>query len=311
MGQVSVLPIVDTRICEYCGKSFGVNRKQRTRNKRFCDKSCATSFNQKSNIKNDFNCLVCGTGFKSPIKKGSGRRKKFCSPECKRIYKRTRGICEFCGNEFVAYGTAKEKRYCSRLCRSKANPIPMTDLVCSWCSVSFQRETSQALRTDADPFRNVYCSHECFSTATSGENSARFLGNRKAYRGSSWKEKRSVVLEESEGLCYFCDKEIVGKNACVDHIVPFRLFKDFAESKELANESVNLWVLCRSCHAKKTMIEVGVLYSVGFERFVDRVSQLTAKEISDQMWAAHKHWTSLVTLKSELSLDKPTPEVVQ
>ena len=52
------------------------------------------------------------------------------------------------------------------------------------------------------------------------------------------------------------------------------------------------------------MLEVGVLYSVGFNRFMDRVGQLTERDITDKMRTAHDHWVSVTALKSELDVEK-------
>jgi hypothetical protein len=133
MGKVSLQP-VESRLCEFCGTSFTLTKRQVRRNKRFCSKSCAGHFNQKEHIKNLHNCLVCG--------------------------------------------------------------------------------------------------------------------------------------------------------------------------KELANDLQNLWVLCRSCHAKKTMIEIDVLYSVGFEKFVERINQLTEKDIIVSMKTAHDYWSSVIALKYEFETQK-------
>ena len=298
MGSLPLL-IVETRNCLHCGFSFDLTQKQVRKNKIYCSKKCAAQVNGGKKVKNNFNCLNCGLEFRSPPKP-DGRRKKYCSPECKSEHKRTLLVCEFCKIKFRAYGRDKEKKYCSWSCRKQANPIPVVDLSCSTCHEKFQRETSQAYRSDADPFRRAFCSPKCYSEGTSGKNSVLYLGNRSADRGPSWAKQRKKALKDADGKCYFCDKPVKGKQACVDHIIPFRLFKNIPDEGLSANNLSNLWVLCRSCPTKKTQLERGVLYSAGFKEFMSRVAKITTHGVEDRMNRAHDWWASSLAFNEEM-----------
>lgn len=297
MGKVP-LPIVEIRNCKFCGASFDLTRRQQRKNKIYCSKKCAAQVNGKTRIKNRCNCLNCDKEFLAYTKK-NGRRKLFCSPECRAIGKGILKVCGYCRESFKNYQGAQ---YCSRECYDTSNAAVMVDLHCSECGKTFQRKANQAFRSDADPFRKVFCSPQCFSKGTSGKKNSRYLGDRSADRGPSWKKQRKKALKGSEGLCYFCSSLVKGKEACVDHIIPFRLFKDIPDEGLSANDLINLWVLCRPCHTKKTMIELDTLYSDldQFEEFVDRTHKLSDNNVVIRIRAARVHWFCSLAKKAEL-----------
>lgn len=52
---------------------------------------------------------------------------------------------------------------------------------------------------------------------------------------------KPALMERSGGKCEWCERDVEGKTATVDHIDP-----------ELGNEMTNLALLCRSCNARKS-----------------------------------------------------------
>ena len=68
-------------------------------------------------------CKNCG----NPLQFTEGKKKKlFCCPECRDKYHNRQKsrkayilVCEYCGNEFVAYGNP-DRRFCSRECQTLA-----------------------------------------------------------------------------------------------------------------------------------------------------------------------------------------------
>lgn len=308
MGKIS-LRVVDSVPCEFCGKIIFRTRRQATRGKKFCDKMCSNRLHNKSKIKNFCNCLNCGKEFLAFTKK-NGHRKRYCSPKCKSEHKRTLLECEFCGGKFRAYGRDKEKRYCSWECRKAANPVPQAELVCINCKKDFRRDVAQAFRSDKNPLRDVFCSKDCAWEYNRGENNVLYLGNRKADRGPTWKEQRKKALDVSREICCFCGEAVSGREACVDHIVPFRLFKELPDGKNLANDLTNLWVLCRSCHSKKTQAEVRILYSLGFEKFAHHVKGISARDVEADMRRAHDYWVDHAAFAVETKKSLTSPETV-
>jgi 5-methylcytosine-specific restriction endonuclease McrA len=71
--------------------------------------------------------------------------------------------------------------------------------------------------------------------------------------------------------CRFCGDAVLGRTSHVDHIVPF---KESRFGRNDPNGEDNLWVLCRSCHRKKTTIEM-VLYREGRELYIEKLVELS------------------------------------
>jgi 5-methylcytosine-specific restriction endonuclease McrA len=59
---------------------------------------------------------------------------------------------------------------------------------------------------------------------------------------------RPLILERDRYICQLCGEKVTAENAQVDHIEPFRKFKQPVE----ANRPENLWTLCIPCHQWKT-----------------------------------------------------------
>ena len=70
----------------------------------------------------------------------------------------------------------------------------------------------------------------------------------KVCRGSRWKFLRLQALERDDWQCVQCGAR---KGLECDHIEPVR------DRPDLAYTLSNLQILCGSCHARKTRIEVG------------------------------------------------------
>jgi len=70
----------------------------------------------------------------------------------------------------------------------------------------------------------------------------------KVCRGNRWKFLRLQALERDEWRCVQCGTR---KGLECDHVLPVR------DRPDLAYSLANLQILCGSCHARKTRIEVG------------------------------------------------------
>jgi endogenous inhibitor of DNA gyrase (YacG/DUF329 family) len=109
----SVLGLSRDVVRNYC-KSHGLNGY-----------ASDLTVNMKELIKQNKACLMCGKKLNQPA---TGRRRKFCSDECRRkwwlkhpeaiqkkesaYYEKT---CIYCGKEFKTYGN-KNRKYCSHDC---------------------------------------------------------------------------------------------------------------------------------------------------------------------------------------------------
>lgn len=97
----------------------------------FCKKRNMAGFgnvfvlNDKEKVDEYKRCLNCYKQVKQPAR---GRRKKFCSEECRRQWWKTHSEeccqketaqyplkCAYCGKDFVSYGN-KNRKYCSHYC---------------------------------------------------------------------------------------------------------------------------------------------------------------------------------------------------
>lgn len=84
---------------------------------------------------------------------------------------------------------------------------------------------------------------------------ARYVRNR---YGSEWARISAIKLRASP-ICECADQQCRCAGQCdrssteVDHVIPFRMFND----RRAANRAP-LHALCKSCHARKTALEVGL-----------------------------------------------------
>lgn len=70
------------------------------------------------------------------------------------------------------------------------------------------------------------------------------MSRRPDLRTPAWKKLRLRVLDRDGWRCTSCGVEVEGKNAHVDHIIPF-------VSVEESNHMHNLISLCASCNSTK------------------------------------------------------------
>jgi hypothetical protein len=157
------------RICEHCGRQFGVFYSDILRGKgMFCDNACA-SYHRKS-TKIEKVCKLCGSPFKTTV-----MSKEFCSTECERLYsinnplyklnvEITRPIghpnaishrvCQLC-HRIISLQDDKivsgEGVFCSKSCARLSKHKIQYKKICEYCGLSF-------FTTYKDM---KYCSIEC------------------------------------------------------------------------------------------------------------------------------------------------------
>ena len=101
------------------GLSYGSIAKQLNLN----ENTIKTFFRRGSFKQIGLSCLLCGNDLLPTLK---GRKRKFCSEECRRQWWKTHEelknrktfytiICAYCGKTFESYGN-KKKRYCNHAC---------------------------------------------------------------------------------------------------------------------------------------------------------------------------------------------------
>ena len=137
-------------------------------------------------------------------------------------------------------------QFCSRKCRSEFDLIiPLH--VCEHCSKKFYPPNSRKRR---------FCSAECQRAHLVGSNHPRWMGDRKRSRGDTWCAARKAARSRDKACAGCGALPEAHQLLSVDHIVPFRLARLYAESAGIdPNDLRNLVCLCRSCHGMKTQIE--------------------------------------------------------
>ena len=71
------------------------------------------------------------------------------------------------------------------------------------------------------------------------------------YHDSRWMQLRNYVFNRDYATCAACGR--TSNTLIADHIIPLRV------DKNKALDASNIWLLCRSCHPKKTEIEEQIL----------------------------------------------------
>ena len=217
-------------------------------------------------------CARCETEFHSE------HEKKYCSEECRDEAVSFEGEnhpnysggkdtteCEICGSTFDYYPSEKKGLYCSTCVEEEEwRYTPDVEgknhprwsggekkLECGECGATFTRHRSVS---DSD---HVFCSTECqyawLSEAFTGEGHPNWEGGTEANYGRGWNRVRRGALERDDHECVICgtDREELGRNPDVHHVVPVRAFVETPATTEAdAHYLENLVSLCPSCHRK-------------------------------------------------------------
>jgi len=82
--QALRVKVLDTRICDFCGRQFNIIRKEVRMKKRFCDLLCNTGYAQLKRRKKHpvKSCTKCGEMFE-PL----NNRQRFCTDICRKQYR--------------------------------------------------------------------------------------------------------------------------------------------------------------------------------------------------------------------------------
>lgn len=229
-----------TPVCRQCGEGrVAPNARY------YCSKRCEGVARTKTRKP----CVQCE---KRPRNSGSRFCGRACAMLARRLARRPQKPCAHCEHLFwprLDYANGCWSKFCSRKCRLAfdARRPAFIEAACVACGKKFKR-TAAALKRTKRPF----CSRDCQHKFTRGEQSHLYRGDHDPNRGCNWL-KRAEERRKLDGYrCQRCNKtqEENGQKLSVDHIVPWRAFKDKTE----ANQIGNLVSLCRPCHAHKTHV---------------------------------------------------------
>lgn len=142
--------------CPNCEKEFSI-KPYLKRNTNYCSRKCYRDATRK---KQKRTCIICSKKFKIKrylIKQGFG---KFCSKKCQfTAYKRKRieMVCNECGGKFsVPPSIGKKKKFCSKQCKDDYERDYVTK-ICQQCKNEFLIP-----RWEVKKGKGTFCSRECF-----------------------------------------------------------------------------------------------------------------------------------------------------
>lgn len=233
--------------CSWCHRVKQLKASEAKRI-RFCSTTCWQKWRRKQCERS---CRICGKTFlpSGSVFKG---RTQTCSRKCGYILERRRSSvnCLHCGNTFdvqrcYSFG-ARKRKYCSWLCYRSSHPVYKETVKCCRCRKKFlKRIVKTRIR------RFSFCSQACRDKGIPRHIHPLFRGNRKQDRGEGWRRTRRKILIRDNRKCCICSKNVHGHDACVDHIVPYILAQI---RRDKINDGMNLLLMCRACHSRKTTI---------------------------------------------------------
>jgi 5-methylcytosine-specific restriction endonuclease McrA len=244
-----------TPVCKVCGKEpkyraglcrmhyFAAQRERRAEKRRVRASHCAH----------------CDKLMESP-----SLRQQFCSRRCveaaRNIRNRKlpvvdRATCNYCKTEFSPL--RPWQRFCGEACVRKAKNArlygkrkPPATIAgnCLECGSPFTQPRRMYVKR-LSVRQPKFCSLQCAYKARRGAGSQHFRGGSIAYRGVQWVNIAAEIRARDEFLCRACGKlPKVKREHCVDHIIPFRLMKQWGLDP---NQYDNLLTVCDSCHGRK------------------------------------------------------------
>ena len=153
-------------------------------------------------------------------------------------------ICQQCGKEFdpVNERPSHPAKYCSRLCRDKAQTKRIT-LVCRQCGKEFQRQKYMETWSQE---RGPFCGFQCYGLwqkkQAQGENNPNFVDHSNVRWAGQWERNRAAVLERDGYRCVHCGSSY---RLHVHHKTAWEPDQDDPHQID------NMETLCSSCHRKQ------------------------------------------------------------
>jgi 5-methylcytosine-specific restriction endonuclease McrA len=219
--------------CSYC-KSELINAPIL---RRYCSARCIQSARNERERKlgllpSTRNCKRCHKEF-SPSKHWN----EFCSKRCTEINR----------NDRLRKGTQQPERRISAICLS--------------CGSKF--EQPQRHYSTVKGRVPKFCSIACAYKERRGAKSPNFRGGTVGYRGVRWADIAEQARARDQYLCGACSVLHGRVKHSVDHVIPYRLMRQWGIDP---NHFDNLQTLCRACHGRKFEAENRLLRGdlVGF-----------------------------------------------
>lgn len=173
--------------------------------------------------------------------------------------------CEICGSMFEYYPSEKVGAYCPECVQTESWQTPPTvsgenhphwsggkvSKQCEICEEVVERWPSGFTG------KVVLCGQTCrerwLSEAFTGAGHPNWEGGDTGPYGKGWAAVRRAALERDEYQCQICgtDREALGRNPDVHHIVPVRVFQESSDHDRTdAHRMDNVITLCVTCHRR-------------------------------------------------------------
>lgn len=188
-------------------------------------------------------CKQCGKTFDRIPSLVRNNAHYFCSIKCASTWQDQKIVvpCDWCGN-LVSKSPVRFRNSKNHFCNSKCWAAFLSESrkvykVCPTCEKQFISKHK----------RDIYCSHDCFGAAHSGENAGNYKhGN--GYRGytKNFKNISGKIRARDKYMCRVCgaNKNKSGRDLSLDvHHIDHNTYN---------NKKSNLITLCRSCHRRET-----------------------------------------------------------
>ena len=171
--------------------------------------------------------------------------------------------CRRCEKEFSYYPSNKDGVYCSTCVEEsdeflgspyyEVHDIPRVEKECDQCGAGMT-----VLQSTLDRGHGRFCSHDCLCTWLS----ERWGDTDNEYNGA-WYGVRQAARERDDHKCQNCgaDKEELGQEPDVHHVIPVRKFDD----SQNAHTIDNVVCLCRSCHRLAETGQIWITASMATE----------------------------------------------
>lgn len=233
-----------SKACAHCGAELAQRKPSRMARAKFCSTKCAYAFKRATNpLRRP--CVLCGGEMPERLHKSRKTCSAKCGYEFRKRRTRRKQACPACGTEF--WPVTLGQKCCSRKCYRavQAKRPAMVEASCVKCGAKFTRTIAALKRV-----KHAFCGDDCRKSYYVGENSPMFRGDKDPNRGANWNRLAQSIRERDCFACQRCGRCESGQvdKLSVDHIWPWRMFKDKAE----ANHPDNLVSLCRKCHSYKT-----------------------------------------------------------
>jgi 5-methylcytosine-specific restriction endonuclease McrA len=259
MSESKIISVDGGTLKKECAVCSSVFETYKSEDCDTCSTECGYKYREHG-VESKLEEIECASPNCDTIFKPDCSRTKFCSTECaygnRSSDEKSRVLltCQNCKEIYkILPAYADRSSFCSRECKNEhqeesfqgeGNPAwNSVKIDCRECNKSFNVKKSHL-----DSRR--FCSNECYRKwrkgHLTGEDNPAYNPDYEPKYGDNWDEMREKVLKRDDSECVVCgkDKEDIGREPDVHHIIPIYQF----DEPEDANYLDNLVTLCTKHH---------------------------------------------------------------